>query len=29
MDANEVCRRLLASKGEIRTSRCTPDSAFK
>src|SRR6185436_17547842 len=28
-DANEVCLRALLSKGEIRTSRCTPLSDFK
>ena len=28
-EANEVCRRLFASKGEIRTSRCTPRSALR
>ena len=27
--ANEVCRRALASNGEMRTSRCTPFSAFR
>ena len=26
-DANEVCRRLAWSNGEIRTSRCVPASA--
>ncbi len=28
-DANDVCRLALLSKGEIRTKRCTPLSAFK
>ena len=27
--ANEVCRRALASKGDTRTSRCTPFSLRK
>jgi hypothetical protein len=28
-DANEVCRRALASKGEMRTRRCTPTFALQ
>ncbi len=28
-EANDVCRRLAESKGLMRTSRCTPRSAFR
>ena len=28
-DAKDVCRRLAASNGEIRTSRWTPVSPFR